>query len=360
MAETDRLELAILSQEFDLPQMGDVIVLRAKPVPALDLFDPARLVCEQSFRPTYDALERRGVNVTQRAEGPAAMVVVNLTRTRAESLGNVARGLEMLETGGLLVVTGAKTDGVDSLARQVAKVLPLDGQFTKSHGRVFWLTRPATVPTQVAEWAEAATPRANGAGFLTAPGMFSPEHPDPGSIRLADAFDGQWKGLVADLGAGWGWLAKQALEKCPKITRIDLFEAEATALEASRSNLSDPRAEFIWSDASTLRATTEPYDIVICNPPFHHGRAAQPEIGAGFIAAAARILKPYGRLLLVANRQLPYEAELDARFRIVRRLSGDGAFKVIAADRPLRGKPPPRPPHTRTPPIPMPQPRPLI
>ena len=339
MAETDRLALAIESQEFDLPPEGDVVVLRAEPARALDLIDPARLICEQSFRPTHDALARQGVSVTQRACGPAAMVVMNLTRSRAENLGNAARGLEMLEPGGLLVVSGAKTDGADSLARQSAKALPLDGQFTKSHGRVFWLTRPAVLPEQVALWAQAAAPRANVAGFLTAPGMFSPDHPDPGSMRLAEALDGQVKGLVADLGAGWGWLAKQALEKCPKITRIDLYEAEFTALEAARSNLSDPRADFHWSDASTLRPTTAPYDAVICNPPFHHGRAAQPEIGAGFIAAAARILKPYGRLLLVANRQLPYEAELEARFRIVRRLSEDGAFKVIAADRPLRGKP---------------------
>ena len=45
------------------------------------------------------------------------MVVVNLTRSRAENLGNVARGLELLPPGGTLVVAGAKSDGVDSLAR---------------------------------------------------------------------------------------------------------------------------------------------------------------------------------------------------------------------------------------------------
>ena len=62
-----------------------------------------------------------GHAVPLRAEAPAAMVVVNLTRSRAENLGNVARGLDLLSPGGTLVVTGAKTDGVDSLARQVAR-----------------------------------------------------------------------------------------------------------------------------------------------------------------------------------------------------------------------------------------------
>ena len=115
------------------------------------------------------------------------MVVVNLTRSRAENLGNVAFGLEALAPGGTLVVTGAKGDGVDSLARQVARALPLDGAFVKAHGRVFWLTRPAALPAEAAAWARDAALRPNAEGFLTAPGMFSPDHADPGSRRLAAA-----------------------------------------------------------------------------------------------------------------------------------------------------------------------------
>ena len=74
---------------------------------------------------------------------------------------------------------------------------------------------------------------------------------------------------------------------------------------------------------------------MIANPPFHQGRAAEPDLGAAFIAAAARILKPSGRLLLVANRQLPYEAALAAALPPAgEKLSEDGAYKVFAAERP--------------------------
>ncbi len=55
-----------------------------------------------------------------------------------------------------------------------------------------------------------------------------------------------------------------------------------------------------------------------------------------FIAAAARILKPGGRLLMVANRQLPYEAALTARFRQWERLHEDGFYKVVMAQGPKR------------------------
>ena len=79
-----------------------------------------------------------------------------------------------------------------------------------------------------------------------------------------------------------------------------------------------------------------PCDAVIANPPFHQGRAAEPDLGAAFIAAAARILKPSGQLFLVANRQLPYEAVLAIAFREWEKLSEDGTYKVMHASRPRR------------------------
>ncbi len=87
MANVDRLALAFQSGVVALPAAGDVLVLRAAPSPFLDLVPPERLRCVQSFRPIHDALAGRGHPVSAKAEGPAAMVVVNLTRSRAENLG---------------------------------------------------------------------------------------------------------------------------------------------------------------------------------------------------------------------------------------------------------------------------------
>jgi 16S rRNA (guanine1207-N2)-methyltransferase len=331
----DRLALAFQSPALTIPAQGIVLVLRAVPSPFLDMVPAERLRCVQSFRPLHDALAAMGHRVAPRAEGPAAMVVVNLTRSRAESLGNIAAGLGLLPPGGRLVVTGAKSEGVDSIARQVARQIRLDGAFVKAHGRVFWLTRPEDpLPAEIAAWAEAAAPAPNGEGFVTAPGVFSHERSDPGSRRLAAALKGRLAGRVADLGAGWGWLARAALEAAPAIESIDLYEAEALALDAARLNVTDPRASFHWSDVTGLGNGIPPYDAVITNPPFHAGRAAEPDLGATFIVAAARILKPAGRLLMVANRQLPYEATVAASFRHWEKLAEDGIYKVIRAERP--------------------------
>ncbi len=336
MSSPDRLALALATDSIALPGDGDVLVIRARPSAFLAAIPAGRLRCEQSFRPVHDAVAAAGFPVAARDDRPAAMVVVNLTRSRAENLGEVARALALLPPGGLLVINGGKADGVDSLVRQVAAVLPLEGTFVKAHGRVVWLRRPDELPAIAATWAAEAEPAPGPEGFVTGPGMFSPDQVDPGSRMLAEALVGRLRGRVADLGAGWGWLAQAALASCPKITTLDLHEAEARALDAARRNVTDPRARFHWSDVAVLKAGTEPLDAVIANPPFHQERGADPDLGRAFIAAAARLLKPSGQFLMVANRQLPYEAEVTARFAVQERLVETSRFKVIAASRPRR------------------------
>ena len=44
-----------------------------------------------------------------------------------------------------------------------------------------------------------------------------------------------------------------------------------------------------------------------------------------------RSLRPGGRLWLVANRQLPYEAALGGRFDTVRTLAQEQGYKVVCA-----------------------------
>ena len=302
---------------------GNVLVIRAPD--AMGLSELPNLTVEQGFAPIFNQFEVAGFAVTPRAEGRFAMVLVNLTRARAENLCNIARACEMSD--GMVLVNGAKTDGVESLLKQVRKETSVE-VVSKAHGKVFWF-EAAPMPTT---WLEAGKLVKNGADFLTAPGMFSFEKVDLGSALLAPYLQ-DLKGRVADLGAGWGWLAAQALG--PDVSEIVLYEAEHMALEAARLNLGDARAQFVWGDVLALPKSA-PYDVVLSNPPFHQGRAAQPEIGIGFIEAAAKILKPKGRFLMVANRQLPYERALDGAFRKWKMLSQTGGFKIFEASLPKR------------------------
>ncbi len=326
-----------LSLPFDqglIEAVGDapVVAMRANPATVYELFDT--LVCVQGFKPVYDTLKQQGLPVvSELPQGQtASMVIVELTRSKAETLANIATGYGILEPGGTLVVDGMKTDGIESILKAVKKLLPVEGTLSKAHGKVFWLTKTDT-PPEFAYWAKALTPARNAEGYFTAAGMFSPDAADAGSALLAGKIGDRLKGKGADLGAGWGWLARQALDSNAAITSLALYEAENTALACARQNITDPRAEFHWADVCTLTGPSD-HDFVVMNPPFHQSRKAEPELGRQFIHTAAKLLHAKGTLWMVANRQLAYEAALTAHFHTWEYLEQSPGFKCVRATRP--------------------------
>ena len=124
------------------------------------------------------------------------------------------------------------------------------------------------------------------------------------------------------------------LQRNPGIVALDLYEAEARALAMARHNLAGQAPHvalgFRWHDVTA--GLGQRYDVIVTNPPFHApGRAERPDIGRRFIAAAAEALAPGGRLWLVANRHLPYEAVLGEAFGQVRTVAERDGYKVVEA-----------------------------
>ncbi len=338
--KTSRLEIALDQSGLNLPKSGRIGIFRAISDADYSSLPSDQSVLINSNRVEYDRLKSRGFDVADTPEGQFALSIVDITRSKAETLGLIARALMLTQPGGMVVVDGAKTDGIESVLKQCKSILPIENTLSKSHGKIFWMTRPENITKPLSEtlddWHAALVLKPIEGGFETADGMFSPHHADAGSLLLASHFDGRLKGHVADLGAGWGWLATQAL-KAGDVTAIDLFEAEKTALDAAARNVTGQNAQFIWADVHNLSTETR-YDAVICNPPFHQGRAAEPALGVSFIQKAADILKPNGNLWLVANRQLPYETTLEQCFKHWKYLEETPTFKAILATKPLSAK----------------------
>ena len=335
MSHVDRLALAVETGALPLPDDGTVVVLRAAPSRFLSLMPPERLLCEQGFRPLHDALSAENLPVLPVVErASAGLVVVNCTRSRAETLGNVARGFAMLPPGGLLALNGGKTDGVDSLARQIAKAVPQAGSYVKAHGRVAWFERPEELPPELRDWAEAACPAPTVSGHLTAPGMFSHGEIDPGSQFLARYLPKDYRKQAADFGAGWGYLSVALAGQSPEIEGIDLYEADHAALDAARRNIGrlcpGLRTRYHWLDLAREEVKAR-YDLIVMNPPFHEGHAAEPCLGQAMIRAAASALRAGGDLLLVANRGLPYEPVLAELFRTSGETARNARYKVLWA-----------------------------
>ncbi|WP_101926408.1 MULTISPECIES: class I SAM-dependent methyltransferase [Luteimonas] len=324
------------------------LFLRARPgIPTTGGRWPG-LVCEQSFKPLHAALQRAGLDVLP-ADGDAALpgkplVLVLPPRQRDESRAVLARALQTVTPGGWVLASVANDEGAKSAQDDLARLAGNIGALSKHKCRVFWAQAGATVDAAlVAEWAALDRPRAVLDGrFQSRPGVFAWDRIDPASALLASHLPTTLAGRGADLGAGYGFLSAELLQRCPGVTSLDVHEAEARALALARRNLDALGApatlHYHWSDVTT--GLPEVYDFIVSNPPFHaHGREGRPDIGRAFIAVAAAALKPGGALWLVANRHLPYEEVLDARFGEVREVAASGAFKVIHA---VRARPVPK------------------
>ena len=289
-------------------------------------FDPARTTVVQGHWPDHAAAAAQGFRTLTQVEGQADAAVVFLPRARAAGRARVAAAASCLPAGAPLWIDGQKTDGIDAMLRDLQAIAPVDDVQSRGHGKIFRVALPdgAWLPP---DWA--AAPREIEGGFVTAPGVFSADGPDLASTLLAAHLPDRMPTRVVDLGAGWGWLAAQVLAR-PGVEVVHLVEADHAALDCARRNLADPRAVFHWADATAFRLP-DPVNGVVMNPPFHDGRAAEPQLGVRFIRAAAGLLTGAGRLWMVANRHLPYEAALAEHFAEVTEIGGDNRFKVITA-----------------------------
>ncbi|VAV99630.1 16S rRNA (guanine(1207)-N(2))-methyltransferase [hydrothermal vent metagenome] len=322
-----RLWVAMAEGGLVLPEAGDIAVFAPRAGADLTALPLARCHIISDFKPDHDHFAGLGFQCFTKPQGRYSAALILLPRAKALARALVAQAAAV--TDGVVIVDGAKTDGVESLLRDCRKRVAVLGPVSKAHGKVFWLNAGAGFD----DWAAGEAHEIEG-GFITAPGVFSADGIDPASQLLADHLPRKLGARVADLGGGWGYLSARALER-QDIVALDLVEAGHGALDCARRNIADTRVKLHWADACVWRPEVL-LDTVICNPPFHTARAADPDLGRGFIRAAAAMLKPAGQLWLVANRHLAYETTLAECFTEVTEIAGDNRFKLLRGFRPSR------------------------
>ena len=323
-----RIALALASGAWVLPERGDIAVFGPRHGDDLSALPRARVVVLSGFRPDHDHFAALGYRTA--LSGQCATALVCLPRAKAAAHAMLAEATLALSPGAVLAIDGQKTDGIEAVLKDCRALgLALGEALAKAHGRI------ATCPADARLLGWAAEDRVV-AGFMTRPGVFSADGPDPGSVLLAETLPRDLPARVGDLGAGWGYLSRAILER-PGVQHLDVVEAERVALDCAARNLGDPRVALHWADARDFRPA-RPWGAVVMNPPFHTGREADPALGLAFVRAAHKGLAPDGVLWMVANRHLTYEPLLRELFRMVEEKAGNGAYRVMRAAYPVRGK----------------------
>jgi len=260
-------------------------------------------------------------------------------KSRDETLATFAAAHDLLEPGGALVVALANDSGAARYEKELAATAGGVESIQKNKCRAFLVRRDREWGAEkLAAWRALAAPTAvPDSRFSTVPGVFSAGRIDAGSALLAAHLPPSLHGRVADLGAGWGFLSHAVLEKCPGVTTIDLFEADARALDLARANLAEfsdrQQLGFHWHDVAGGLPESVKYHAVVMNPPFHQGKRTDVSLGQAFVGSAVHALRPGGTLLMVANRQLPYEAVLGRLGLHSKLIARDTTYKILVARR---------------------------
>lgn len=229
-----------------------------------------------------------------------------------------------LRPGGKLWLAGDRQRGFERyLGWASAWTGPPDRVLRQGSLRLAMLTRTLEAPPLPSPW-EAWTQ--SGQIWHGLPGIFSPGHPDAGSMELAAELPDLSGARVLDLGAGYGWLGRTALE---------LGAAQVLGLEDDWPSCLSARAnglEVLHSDVDEALPDTAQFDTIVANPPFHLGGSVVMEVARAFLCAAQARLERGGKFFLVANAFLPYEPLMTSLFGRFQR-KDRGTYKVLVADR---------------------------
>jgi 16S rRNA (guanine1207-N2)-methyltransferase len=289
---------------------------------------PPELVSHDGTARQYSPLMPGASPLEAVPEGTLAHMVVLAPPGTLERRHVLASALRALAPGGSFLMLAPKGKGGSRLARELADFGCAVNEVSKRHFRICHGERPKDLHG-IGDAIEAGGLRFDEAlGLWTQPGVFSWDRIDAGTALLLDHLP-PLSGKGADFGCGIGVLARAVLVQ-PGVESLDLCDIDRRALEAAERNLQDSRASFHWSDLRHGNVAAG-IDFVVMNPPFHDGGAEDRNLGKAFIRRAAEALRPGGTCWLVANRHLPYEAEMKPLFRRIGLKVETGGYKIYEA-----------------------------
>lgn len=345
----------LLVENAALPQGGRVVLLNCDEMSlarwALDSVGPGGQVT--ALHPSYRAVEalRRvpGLAVDDAVypdpdrHGPADVVLLDIPKGRDFTRAHLWTAAQVLRPGGTLYLAGPNAGGAKSAIKDAAALFGAAPvlAYKRSH-RIAVATRPDDLPIpdgwgDPPPWvAQNHTLDLPGGplAVVTMPGVFSWDRLDDGTALLLDHLAIQPGEDVLDLGCGYGVIGLAAARAGARVVLVDdhLLAVRCAQAGAAANDLSDQCT--VAAGDVTLGLPDRRYDRVVSNPPFHQGLEVNTQVAERIVREAYGVLRaPGGRLQIVANRFLPYDAVMWDVFGDFTILAETNRFYVLEAVR---------------------------
>ncbi|MFH1086401.1 MAG: methyltransferase, partial [Chloroflexota bacterium] len=291
--------------------------------------------------------------------GPCDAVLLAAPRGRHLCRLLLWHAWETLRPGGQLYLGGLTDLGIKSvLAAAEALFGAAQVLGYKSGGRAVRLVRAAQAPDPLpAAFLEAGIAPGSYHQFevsvgaqhytlQTRPGVFAWQGLDDGTAMLLDHLTVGAEERVADVGCGHGLIGIHAARLAER-GAVHLVDVDALAVECARRNaqVNLGRDLPVTLGDGLPALGVQNLTLIVSNPPFHAGRDVSLGMVHAIIEDAHERLERSGRLVLVANRFLRYQAPMHARFGNVEELAQSPQYHVLAAEkRHAKAPQSPRPP----------------
>lgn len=271
------------------------------------------------------------------AESQFAQILYRVSKEKSVAHHIINQSRRLLQPDGILVLAGAKGDGIKTYADKAGRYLG-DNRKTEKHGN-YYVVSLQKYSTEQPPLDDRDYPQLrpcidiDGLQLISKPGQFGWNKVDQGSALLAEHlpdFFGQFRtppGSILDLGCGYGYLSVMAARHVQ--AHIVATDNNAAALLSCQANFAvlNIDGEVIASDCGDRIG--DRFDAIICNPPFHQGFDTDSDLTRRFVESSLRHLAPEGKALFVVNRFVPLEQSAASAGLVTVGVAENRSFKLL-------------------------------
>lgn len=303
-------------------------------------------------------------------------VVIYLPKAKQQLAMLIENAAALVKSMGTILVVGENKAGVKS----VPKLLEKYGQQVNKidsakHCGLFALTLETPLATfNIDKYSETRTYCIHNTDItvFSIPGVFGHKQLDPGTELLLNELPQKWllkdaalkrSSHVYDFACGTGIIgvyiakvmASALAEKFPEdnTSNTTLTASALTDTSKIKISMSDVSALAIYCSQKTAQLNTfnasyatlnivaqdgmlrpeRAFNLIVSNPPFHAGIQNDYSITQNFIKASFSLCKPYAKMLLVANRFLPYADALQEVYGKFQELNATPKYRVYQVEK---------------------------